>query len=90
VGTALLFPATSSLVSRYAERAEVGQALGIQQAFGAVSRMVGPVWAGAAFQHLGVGTPFWIGSVLMLLSLLFLQRTAAQPVAPPAAPVTPA
>ena len=80
IGTALLFPATSSLVSRYAERSEVGQALGIQQSFGAVSRMVGPVWAGLAFQHLGVSTPFWIGSVLMLLALLFLQRTAAQPV----------
>ncbi|MFP5288275.1 MAG: MFS transporter [Thermoanaerobaculia bacterium] len=48
VGTALLFPATTSLVSRSAARSETGQVLGVQQSFGGVSRMVGPLWSGFA------------------------------------------
>jgi multidrug resistance protein len=77
VGTALLFPATTSLVSRHAEHAEVGQTLGVQQSFGAVSRVVGPSWAGVAFQHLGIAMPFWIASLLVLAALLFLRPLRA-------------
>ena len=62
IGTALLFPSTTSLVSRVAERDEVGQTMGVQQAFGGVARMVGPMWAGAAFQHLSPAAPFWISA----------------------------
>lgn len=65
VGTALLFPATTSLVSRYSVRTETGQNLGVQQAFGGVSRMLGPIWATAVFQYVGLAAPFWIAAGLM-------------------------
>ena len=39
----------------------------LQQSFGGVARMLGPLWAGAAFQHLGIATPFWLAAGLMLL-----------------------
>ncbi len=71
VGTALLFPATTSLVSHRAPADQTGLFLGVQQSFGGVSRMVGPLWAGAAFQHLGVAVPFFIAAGLMLLVRLF-------------------
>ena len=73
-GTALLFPSTTSLVSRYAEPGEVGQTLGVQQAFGGMSRLLGPVWAGAVFQHLGQSVPFWLGGGLVLATALFALR----------------
>jgi MFS family permease len=66
VGTALLFPATTSQISGRARRGETGQTLGVQQTFGGVSRVVGPVWAGFAFRDLGVETPFWIAAALMV------------------------
>jgi MFS family permease len=65
VGTALLFPATTSLVSRLSLRNETGQNLGVQQAFGGVSRMLGPIWATAVFQFVGISAPFWIAAGLM-------------------------
>lgn len=65
VGTALLFPATTSLVSRHAPRGETGQTMGVQQAFGGLARVVGPSWSGVAFQHLGIGAPFWISAAVM-------------------------
>ncbi len=65
IGTALLFPATSSQVSLYAPAGQVGEFMGLQQAMGGVSRMVGPLWAGVVFQHLGVPWPFWLAAILM-------------------------
>jgi MFS family permease len=65
VGTALLFPATTSLVSRLSERRETGQSLGVQQGFGGVARMIGPIWSTAVFQHVGLAAPFWLSAALM-------------------------
>ncbi len=73
-GTALLFPSTTSLISRYADPREVGQTLGVQQAFGGMSRLLGPVLAGAVFQHVGQGTPFTMGGALVLATALFALR----------------
>jgi MFS family permease len=70
VGTALLFPATTSQVSRLSSRSEVGQALGVQQSFGGVSRMVGPLWSGFAYQK-DFRYPFWMAAILMM-SVSFL------------------
>lgn len=78
VGTALLFPATTALVSRRSPRGETGQILGVQQSFGSVARMVGPLWAGFLFQKMP-GYPFWLASILMLgVSLLTLRQRNGQ------------
>ena len=71
VGTALLFPSTTSLVTRFAERHELGSTMGVQQAFGGVARLVGPLWAGAAFQAFGPASPFWISSALAAATLAY-------------------
>lgn len=85
VGTALLFPATTALVSRRTARGETGQVLGVQQAFGGVSRMLGPLWAGLVFQEIGIRYPFWIAAGVMAgVSFLTLRL---QDEAPRPAPV---
>jgi len=71
VGTALLFPATTSLVTRYTPQHEVGATMGVQQAYGGVARLLGPIGAGAAFQYLGVGSPFWISAALAAATFVF-------------------
>jgi multidrug resistance protein len=71
VGTALLYPATSALVTHRAPKTELGQTLGVQQAFGAVARIAAPIWATAAFQALGAGVPFYIaGGIVALVGVL--------------------
>jgi multidrug resistance protein len=90
VGTALLFPATTALVSRRSARGETGQTLGVQQSFGGVSRMLGPLWAGALFE-IGIGYPFWVASVLMMGGgLLTLRIRGESPRPGEAAPAEPA
>ena len=74
VGSSLLFPCSTGLLTRHALAGETGQLLGVQQAFGGLSKILGPLVAGAAFQHLGVATPFWIAGGAVLLGLLLLGR----------------
>jgi multidrug resistance protein len=79
VGTALLFPATTSMTSHRAAVSETGLVLGVQQAFGGVARMIGPIWAGAAFQHIGIRTPFWLAAGVMVLARLFAGKIGEEP-----------
>jgi MFS family permease len=70
IGTALLFPTTTSMVSHCGPADQTGLTLGVQQAFGGVARMLGPLWAGAAFQSFGVRIPFWLAATVMVGSWL--------------------
>jgi multidrug resistance protein len=71
IGTALLFPATSALLSQRCDRRILGQVMGVQQAFGGAARIIGPIWAGAAFDGLGPGVPFHVaGAVVFVVALL--------------------
>ncbi len=70
IGTALLFPNVSALVSFRTPNAELGQMLSVQQSFGGVSRVIAPLWATAAF-NLGPSLPFFISAgVVAVVTLL--------------------
>jgi multidrug resistance protein len=66
LGTGLTFPCVTALLSRVIAAHERGLVLGVQQTFGGVARIVGPLAAGWAFDHLGMGVPFWVGAALVL------------------------
>ncbi len=85
VGTALLFPATTSQVSMRADPSQTGLILGVQQSYGGIARMVGPLWAGALFQHLGVASPFWVAAGLMVFVHGFSATVSDEDPAPPPA-----
>jgi multidrug resistance protein len=74
LGTALLFPANSALVSHRADRHEFGLMMGVQQALRGVASVAGPIWAGLAYQHLGPSVPFFACSVIIGLALLMATR----------------
>jgi predicted MFS family arabinose efflux permease len=69
LGTAFTFPCLTSLLSRVIENHERGLYMGVQQTFGGLARVIGPLWAGWAYDHLGVGVPFWTGAALVLGTL---------------------
>jgi MFS family permease len=60
IGTALLFPATTALMSHASEKSEVGTTLGVAQTFAGVARVIAPLIATSAFQRFGVASPFFI------------------------------
>src|SRR5881296_1329571 len=74
IGTALLFPATSALVSHRTDRHEFGLMMGVQQALRGVASVAGPVWAGIAYQHVGPSVPFYACAVIIACALLLATR----------------
>jgi multidrug resistance protein len=70
LGTAFTFPCITSLLSRVISRHERGLYMGVQQTFGGIARVIGPISAGLAYDHLGVGVPFWVAAVLVAGTLL--------------------
>jgi MFS family permease len=79
IGTALLFPATTSLVTHLAPDAERGQVLGVAQTFGGIARVIAPVWATAAFQAFGIEVPFYVaGAVVGVVAVMALRRSGGE------------
>jgi MFS family permease len=74
IGTACLFPAVSALISHCAEKRELGQTMGVQQAFGGVARVLAPIWATAAYQGLGRPVPFYIAGGIVAMVVLLTAR----------------
>jgi len=67
IGTALLFPATTSLMSRYSDPGELGVTMGVAQTFAGLARVVAPLMATTLFQRLGHGWPFYVAAALVAL-----------------------
>lgn len=72
IGTALLFPSTSAMITHRAEEEEMGQTLGVQQAYGGIARVVGPIGGAAAFQALGPAIPFYGAATIVAATLFFV------------------
>jgi nitrate/nitrite transporter NarK len=87
VGTAFTFPCVTSLLSQVILPRERGVMMGVQQTFGGAMRVLGPLWAGWSFDHLGTQYPFWTSAVLVLgtifLGLGIEARTRAAPAVSP-------
>jgi multidrug resistance protein len=67
VGQGLAQPSITSVVSGRARAGRRGRTLGIQQSAGGLARVVGPIAGGLAFEHIGTGSPFLAGAVVMAL-----------------------
>jgi len=70
LGTAFTFPCVTGLLSRVVPQHERGLYMGVQQTFGGVARVVGPIYFGWAFDHHGPGIPFYTASVIVMLTIL--------------------
>jgi MFS family permease len=68
LATGTLFPSLASLVSRATDAGSQGAVLGGSQVVGGLGRVVGPIWAGLLFQHIGIGTPFIAGALLVAVA----------------------
>jgi len=69
LGTAFTFPCVTGLLSQIVPQHERGLYMGVQQTFGGVARVLGPLYAGWAFDHLGMGVPFYTAGVVVLLTI---------------------
>ena len=70
LGTAFVFPCVTAMLSRVVPKRHRGLYMGVQHTFGGISRVVFPLAAGVAMDHLGLGFPFVVAGVLVLSTLL--------------------
>lgn len=90
LGTAFTFPCVTALLSHIISPHERGLYMGVQQTFGGMARVLAPLWAGFAWDHLGVGVPFWTSALMVGAALLLGLRLARQEATEPAAATAPA
>jgi MFS family permease len=93
LGTAFTFPCVTAMLSRVINPADRGLYMGLQQSFGGVSRIIAPLWAGFAFDTLGMGVPFFTAAVFVLGTItlgLGLDEYAKRPARLAAIPPPPA
>ena len=73
IGTALLFPTTTALTSRWVEKSELGTTMGTAQTFAGMSRTIAPLIATTLFQRVSPAMPLYVGAsyivVVLFLSL---------------------
>ena len=86
LGMGAMQPSLNSLISRRAGEAEQGEVMGVAQSVGSLSRVLGPVIAGALFAGFGRHSPFLWGVGLVALAVLVGWRLPRLPVAAAAAP----
>ncbi|MEP7064583.1 MAG: MFS transporter [Gemmatimonadota bacterium] len=69
LGAALNFPSVTALLSRVVGENERGLYMGVQQTYGGIARVIYPLVAGVASDHLGEMAPFWISGGLVLSTI---------------------
>ena len=87
IGTALMFPAVTSLLSHSVDAAELGTMMGVAQTFAGIARVVAPIAGTIAFQRLGISAPFVIGGLIVaLVSWATFHHVRVAPVAAESTP----
>ncbi len=73
VGSAMVIPCMTSLVSFYSPRDMQGQSLGIFRSLGSLGRVIGPIYASLVYWRFGSVTAYWTEAVLIIIPRLVLR-----------------
>ena len=83
IGTALMFPSVTSLLSHAVDPAELGTMMGVAQTFAGIARVIAPLVGTVMFQRVGINAPFlWGGCIVLLVSWATFRHVRATPPAP--------
>lgn len=85
IGMGAMQPSINSLISRCAAAEHQGEVMGVAQSVGSLSRVLGPIIAGALFAEFGRDSPFLWGAALVGAAVLIgwrLPRGVTAPIAP--------
>lgn len=73
VGSAMIIPCLTSLVSFYAPKDMQGQSLGVFRSLGALGRVIGPIYASLVYWRYGSVNAYLIGAGLIILPALLVK-----------------
>jgi len=76
--SAFTFPTLTTLSIDCVPHREVGLLMGVTTGVGSLMNIFGPLWAGAVYDHVMVGAPYWMGAIVLVLAGLMLFRPVAK------------
>jgi ferrochelatase len=79
VGSAMVIPCLTTLVSVYSPVDQQGQSLGIFRSMGALGRVFGPILAAMIYWRMGSAAPYWLGAIALVIPLLLVMKLPALP-----------
>jgi MFS family permease len=68
-GHGLSFPTLTAMASKAVNDSEQGGVLGAQQSVNSLAMIIAPFVAGLAFDHIGMGAPYLIAAVMLLVAV---------------------
>jgi MFS transporter, DHA1 family, tetracycline resistance protein len=86
IGSGLVFPALTAIVSRRTGVHEQGGILGVLASTNGLARVVGPIAATVLFQHVSEGAPYLVGGALFLACLALLVGATRRVISGPGGP----
>jgi len=78
LGGGVLQPAINSLITKAADKKEVGGMLGISSSFYSAANAIAPLFYGSLFQWFGSTTPFLLGGLILATLWFFAPRIVPQ------------
>jgi DHA1 family tetracycline resistance protein-like MFS transporter len=83
LGGGLLHPAVNSLITKSADKGEVGSMLGISAGFYSAANAIAPLFYGTLFQWLGASVPFFAGGVILAVLWIIAPRAISKTIGAP-------
>ena len=81
LGGGVLHPAVNSLITKSADKSEVGGMLGISAGFYSAANAIAPLFYGSLFQWLGAPVPFFAGGIILTILWILAPRAVPKSVA---------
>ena len=78
VGSAMVIPCMTSLVSFYSPQDMQGQSLGIFRSLGSLGRVIGPIYASLIYWRFGSIAAYLSGAILVFIPATILSRLPAR------------
>jgi multidrug resistance protein len=72
--TGFIYATTGVLAASYVPEQEQGQLAGVNVALAGLMAMFGPLWAGGVYDSVSPNSPFWMGSLILLVACVLLSR----------------
>jgi len=69
-----IFPTLTALSANRVSPREQGVLMGVTTALGSLMSILGPLWAGAVYDRVMPGAPYWMGAAIFVLAALMLAR----------------
>jgi MFS family permease len=72
MGSAMIIPCITSLMSLYTPKEHQGRSLGVFRSMGALARVIGPMIASLIYFQYGSASPYYVGTALLVIPLVMV------------------